>query len=156
VRFALRPGRFQKGFYEALTPFVTWTKNQTAATTCPNEDVNFNGNLDPGEDTNGSGQLDPGGSAIVNATATTDASGIANATLTYPKDHATWTEVILEARAGVVGNDPPALVKFFLPALASDFSDVNVPPPGQISPYGAGDPLAIPAGNGPSGCTNTN
>ena len=153
VRFALRPGTFQKGFYIAPTPFLTWVKAATP-TTCPNEDLNFNGIIDLGEDTNGSGQLDPGGSAIVNATGTTDASGIANATLTYPKDHATWAQVILEARTGVVGNDPPALVTFFLPGLASDYSAANIAPPGQTSPYGRGDPLVIPASN--NDCSNTN
>jgi hypothetical protein len=138
VRFALRPGQFQKGFYiPPVPPSTFWTKAPTP-TTCPNEDLNFNGNLDPGEDTNGNGQLDPGGAAIVNATAITDANGIANAIVTYPKDHATWAEVILEARTGVVGNDPPALVTFTLPALASDFNVATIPPPGQTSPYGAG------------------
>jgi hypothetical protein len=138
VRFALRPGRFQKGFYIAPTPFVSWVKAATP-TTCPNEDTNFNGIIDfPAEDTNGNGQLDPGGSAIVNASAVTDANGVANAVLTYPKDHATWAEVILEARTGVVGNDPPALVTFSLPGLAIDYADPSIAPPGQTSPYGAG------------------
>jgi hypothetical protein len=74
--------------------------------------------------------------ATVNTTATTDASGVATAVITYAKDHATWTEVILEARTGVAGNDPPTTATFFLPGLASDYADINVSPPGQISPYG--------------------
>jgi Big-like domain-containing protein len=155
VRFALRPGRFFKGSYSPpVAPSTFWGQGITA--TCLNEDVNFNGNVDPGEDTNGNGRLDPGGVAVVNATAITDANGIANATITYAKDHANWAEVILEARTGVVGNDPPALVTDPLAGLASDFNSATIPPPGQTSPYGAGDPLAIPAGNGPAGCSNTN
>jgi len=136
VRFALRPGRFRKGHFvvpPAPAPQV-WTAVINA--TCPNEDVNFNGIVDPGEDTNGNNALEPPGVTTVNASGTTDASGIATAVLTYPKDHAIWTEVILEARSGVAGNDPPTTATFFLVGLASDYSDINVSPPGEFSPYG--------------------
>jgi len=137
VRFALRAGRYLKGRYDlpAPSPAVqVWVQNAVAI--CANEDVNFNGILDPGEDFNSSGALEPGGVATVNATATTDSSGVAFAILTYPKDHATWAEYILEARSGVAGNDPPTTVTFFLAGLASDYSDLTVAPPGVFSPYG--------------------
>ena len=134
VRFALRPGRFLKGNYVA--GIVVW--GPVVRTVCPNEDVNFNGILDAGEDLNASGALEPGGVATVNATGTTDASGNATATISYPKDHSTWTEVILEARSGVAGNDPPATVNFFLPGASADYANLTVAPPGQTSPYGAG------------------
>jgi hypothetical protein len=145
VNFALRPGRYEKGFYAVPPPPAAqrWEKNRTA--TCPNEDLNFNGNIDPGEDTpigppatgpNGNGSLEPGGVATVNVTAVTDASGVAQAVITYPKDHATWVEVLLEARAAVNSNDPPTVATFFLVGLASDYADVAVAPPGAISPYG--------------------
>jgi len=146
VRFALRPGRFKKGTFvqPAAPPAVqVWTFNPRA--TCANEDVNFNGIIDANpfpppatEDLNGNGSLDPSGVASVNASSVTDANGIANAVITYPKDHAFWAEVILEARTGVSSNDPPALATFFLVGLASDYSDLTVSPPGQTSPYGAG------------------
>jgi hypothetical protein len=142
VRFALRPGRFQKGFYFVPAPPATQRWTQSIAVTCPNEDLNFNGILDPGEDTNGNGSLEPPGITTVNATATTDSTGVALAVLTYPKDHATWTEVILEARSGVAGNDPPATTKFFLVGLASDYSDISVAPPGVLSPYGQNNSCA--------------
>jgi hypothetical protein len=107
--------------------------------------VNFNGIIDANpfpppatEDLNGNGSLDPSGVASVNASSVTDVNGIANAVITYPKDHAFWAEVILEARTGVSSNDPPALATFFLVGLASDYSDLTVSPPGQTSPYGAG------------------
>jgi len=74
--------------------------------------------------------------ATVNTSAVTDASGIATAVITYPKDHATWAEYQLEARSGVTSNDPPTVATFFLVGLASDYTDKNVPPPGQFSPYG--------------------
>jgi hypothetical protein len=142
VRFALRPGRFSKGLYFVPAPPATQRWTQNVAVTCPNEDLNFNGILDPGEDTNGNGVLDPPGITTVNATATTDSTGVALAVLTYPKDHATWTEVVLEARSGVVGNDPPSTATFFLPGLASDYSDITVDPPGKLSPYGQNNSCA--------------
>ena len=145
VTFALRPGRYEKGFYAVPLPPAAqrWEKTRTA--TCPNEDLNFNGNIDPGEDTpigppatgpNGNGSLEPGGVATVNTTAVTDASGVAQAVITYAKDHATWVETFLEARAAVNSNDPPTVATFVLVGLASDYTDVSVSPPGQISPYG--------------------
>ncbi len=143
VRFALRPGRFLKGGYALPGPAPapqTWTQVQTAV--CANEDVNFNGIVDPGEDFNGNGALEPPGVTTVNATATTDSSGVAFAIITYPKDHATWTEVILEARSGVAGNDPPTTVTFFLAGLASDYSDLTVSPPGASSPFGVNNNCA--------------
>lgn len=143
VRFALRPGRYSKGFYTFVPePLNRWV--QTVTVTCPNEDLNFNGILDvppavaASEDINGNGSLEPGNVATVTATATTDAFGVAAATITYAKDHATWVEDILEARTGVVGNDPPALVTFVLPGLASDYASATVAPPGVTSPYGQG------------------
>jgi hypothetical protein len=139
VQFALRPGHYRKGFW-----FVSggrWIQQITSVPDCKNEDINFNGILDPGgvglgEDFNSSGALEPGGVATVNPTGTTDASGVALAVITYPKDHAFWTEVQLEARTGVTSNDPPTVATFFLEGLASDYLDPNVSPPGQLSPYG--------------------
>ncbi|HUX23486.1 MAG TPA: Ig-like domain-containing protein [Burkholderiales bacterium] len=136
VRFSLLPGRFRKGVYAIDTVNSVWV--QVVKATCPNEDVNFNGIVDTGEDINGNGRLDPGGVATVNATGTTDANGNAVATVTYAKDHSTWAEMTLQAQTGVVGNDPPTTTTFFLPGLAADYTSINVAPPGQTSPYGAG------------------
>jgi hypothetical protein len=141
VNFALRPGRYEKGQYDVFDDGLgVWIRSVTP-TLCQNEDKNFNGNVDPGEDDdpvngNNNGSLEPGGAATVNATGVTDASGIANAVITYPKDHANWAEVILEARTGVTSNDPPTLATFFLVGLASDYTDKTVSPPGKFSPYG--------------------
>jgi len=145
VTFALRPGRYKKGQYDVFdTTANVWTRGTVPAnpvTLCQNEDKNFNSIVDPGEDDdpvngNNNGRLEPGGVATVNTSAVTDASGIATAVITYPKDHATWAEYILEARTGVTSNDPPTVATFFLVGLASDYTDKNVPPPGQLSPYG--------------------
>ena len=147
VRFSLRPGRYRKGFYTVPGGATAWQLTNLNAT-CANEDLNFNGILDPGEDINLSRALEPGGIATVTASAVTNASGIATAVVTYPKDHASWTEVILEARTGVVGNDPPTVSTFFLEGLASDYTNITLAPPGQFSPYGLG---GVPN----NVCTNT-
>lgn len=99
---------------------------------------------------NGFGALQPGMPASVNTTGKTDANGVAVATVTYPKNHAYWTEVILEARAGVTSNDPPAYTTFFLSGLSTDYSNSDVEVPGRFSPWGVGDnglgdATAIPA-----------
>src|SRR5881296_636604 len=144
VTFALRPGRYLKGQYDVFdTTAGVWTRGTVPAnpvTLCQNEDKNFNSIVDPNEDDpadgngNGNGRREPGGVATVKTSAVTDASGIATAVITYPKDHATWAEYTLEARTGVTSNDPPTVATFFLVGLASDYTDKNVPPPGQFSP----------------------
>src|SRR5882762_1398932 len=145
VTFALRPGRYKKGRYDVFdTTAGVWTRGTVPAnpvTLCQNEDKNFNSIVDPGEDddpVNGNKnlRLEPGGVATVNTSAVTDASGIATAVITYPKDHATWAEYQLEARTVVTSNDPPTVATFFLVGLASDYTDKNVAPPGEFSPYG--------------------
>jgi hypothetical protein len=141
VQFVLRPGRYRKGTYIPDTVNSVWA--QTVSATCPNEDLNFNGSLDPGEGlvtwpagTAVPNPLLPGAVASVNATGTTDAAGFATATITYGKSQSNWVEVTLQARTSVTSNDPPTLVTFFLPGLASDYTDLTVNPPGRPSPYG--------------------
>ena len=138
VRFALRPNRYAKGFYQISG--TVWA--QVINVSCSNEDLDFNGILNPGEDTNGNSRLDPGNVASVNGSATTDVNGFAIATLNYAKEYATWAGVVLEARAGVVGNDPPSTATFALPGASPDYADIKVAPPGTISPFGIGDPAS--------------
>jgi hypothetical protein len=147
VRFALRPARYAKGFFTFVLghwvqTFTTLDPYVVGNTECANEDLNFNGILDTGEDINGSKALEPGGTATVTPSATSDANGIAVAVITYPKNYSWWSEVILEARAGVVGNDPPTTTKFFLPGLASEYKDAAIEPPGRLSPYGISNSCA--------------
>ena len=151
VRFSLVPTRFSKGFYQFDSIAGRWVKQPAPPIVCASEDNGAgtpananNGILDPGEDTNGNKRLDPGNVASVNATGTTDQNGIALATLTYPKSYATWTEVQLQASAGVVGNDPPTTATFFLVGLASDYTNKDVPPPGEFSPFGVVQNCADP------------
>lgn len=149
VSFVLRPGQYGKGQFVVVG--TLWGQLLSVAAvppailSCLNEDVNFNGIIDGLEDTNGNGRLDPGGVASVNASAVTDVNGIAIASIVYPKSYAAWTEVTLEATAGVVGTDPPTRVTFVLTGLATDYANIQVSPPGGISPFGKGalctDPL---------------
>lgn len=143
VNFVLRPGTYRKGVF--LFGTTVWTPNPSTVPSCANEDLNFNGSLDPGEGlvvwpagTAVPNPLLPGTVATVNATATTDAFGIAIATIAYPKNHAYWNDVTLEARTSVTSNDPPTTTTFSLPYAATDYNDASKLPPGQTSPYGTG------------------
>ena len=151
VRFVLRPAKLtMSSFFKGrwIPGATTWVIDTTVGVGCVNEDTNLNGTLDTGEDLNGNFQLDPVGVATVNATATTTA-GFATATITYAKQFAFWVRDDLEARAGTVGNDPPAVVTLVLPGAAADYADLSIPPPGQLSPYGVGS-------GANAVCTNTN
>jgi hypothetical protein len=57
----------------------------------------------------------------------------------YPKDAATWAELTLLASSGA---GTPATATFFAVGLASDYSNLNVAPPGFFSPFGAGGSCA--------------
>lgn len=164
VRFVLRPVNYYKGTY--IWSGTLWVPSYAA--TCGNEDVNYNGIVGPvsvsiapnpltgmsvagpiaiaTNDYNGNARLDPGNVASVNATATTDANGFAQAVISYAKSYAFWVDVTLEARAGTVGNDPPATVQLTLPGAASDYNNQTISPPG-----GTNGPFGILAG-----CNNTN
>ena len=139
VRFVLRPSPMDPTFPAYFKGSFAWNGSvwaQTRTVGCLNEDKNFNGILDVGEDFNGNGRLDPGAVASVTASATTDVNGLATAIITYPKSFSYWVTVTLEARTGVVGNDPPARAEFVLPGPSSDYTNLNVAPLGQTSPFG--------------------
>lgn len=140
------PGGFLKGNYQLPAPPSTppappipqvWTINVTTA--CPNEDANHNGILETtptvvtNEDTNGNGLLDPPGVSSVNATGVSDATGFARALVSYPKSYGGWTQVTLLASSGT---GTPAQANFDLDRLATDYSNLSVAPPGDISPFG--------------------
>lgn len=154
VRFVLRPGHYAKGTYSAAVDAITTeTTNpvtgtvttvttvavpaqQSVSTSCANEDTDFSGIIDASKDLNQNGQLDPAGIASVSPSATTDVNGIATTSITYLKSYATWVEVILEARTGVAGNDPPAIATFVLPGLLADYEFGGPASVGSTSPYG--------------------
>ena len=106
------------------------------AVACDNEDSNFNGILDTGEDLNSSTDLTPGNVASATTNITTNQGGFANTVIEYAQNFADWATVTLEARVSVSGTESVATRTFDLPALASDFTDLNVSPPGDVSPFG--------------------
>ena len=104
---------------------------------CLTEDPQSTGVLTTALDYNGNGVLDPGAVASVPPTVALDSSGSAQFFITYPKDHAWWTEVLLTGIAAVSGTETTAQVVFQLPILATDISSSSVDPPGKVSPYGS-------------------
>ncbi|HSY26673.1 MAG TPA: hypothetical protein VK832_04150, partial [Burkholderiaceae bacterium] len=56
--------------------------------------------------------------------------------VTYPKNHAVWTNVILTATAATLGTQSSGTAIFNLQGLAGDYSSETTAPPGQTSPYG--------------------
>ena len=102
----------------------------------PGEDTNGNGVLDPSEDNNNDGILTPGNVVSLPATAELDDRGIGEFLLTYAQEDTGWILVELRAVASVTGSEFAETQIFALPGLADDFNQQNVPPPGQVSPYG--------------------
>ncbi|MBL6751925.1 MAG: Ig-like domain-containing protein [Nevskia sp.] len=105
---------------------------------CLTEDPTNAGIYSKALDYNGNGVLDPGEPASVPSSVALDATGSAQFLITYAKDHAQWTEVLLTGTASVAGTETVATAEFVLPVLAADVNQKDVAPPGQISPYGDG------------------
>lgn len=120
---------------------------------CLNEDANRNGIIEATEDNgattlvngvsipdNGNGQLDPRKSDVaisIVGSNKTDANGMVTLRIVYPRNVATWEFVkILVAASGVLGTEGRASYSLGLPAPADAFSDTEVSPAFQVSPYG--------------------
>ncbi|MFZ4439473.1 MAG: Ig-like domain-containing protein [Syntrophales bacterium] len=110
---------------------------------CANEDgilqnslYDYNGVLDPGEDQNANSRLDPGNVASVTA-APTDSAGQSTVSLVYARDYAWWVNVRLEVRANLAGTTISAFQNLDLPALAADYTNITIYPPGNPSPFGS-------------------
>ena len=90
----------------------------------------------PGEDQNGNNRLDPGNVASVTA-AVTDSTGHATVSVVYARDYAYWVNVKLEAFANdLKGSTASASVTFDLPGAGTDYTNQNITPPGNPSPFG--------------------
>jgi hypothetical protein len=116
---------------------------------CTAEDVNNNGRIDAGEDIDGDGVLDPQNSVSIRATTealetptvvggviTTDVSGRGYFLMSYPRSHARWATIELEITARFGNTESTARILSGLSGVASDYTDLAVSPPGQISPFG--------------------
>jgi hypothetical protein len=113
---------------------------------CANEDTipPLNGILDSGEDYNHNGRLDPGNVTSVPISVALDANGTGEFDITYPKDRAGWTKVMLDATILVNGDQGRTSVQFVLPWVSADLTNETVSPPGEHSPNGEGDTCADP------------
>lgn len=156
VALSITPLRYFKGtmviYVDENGEPEGWAQNVTA--TCETEDINGNRILDAGEDRNGNGSLDPQDPAILAAVEdttgsvstivggtgalTTDATGSGFFELRYPRSHALWATVNVNAHAGALGTEATNSFEKRLSLLASETDDVSVAPVNRISPYGTG------------------
>ena len=138
---------YDKGWWKPipdLIDFEYWDANREAdfprpkpATGCLSEDVNNNGILDDGEDTNGNGQLTPGNLTSVPRTVTANSNGIATFDLTYPRDIAPWTKVLITVSGFADGTENISSREFETRVSGEYISDENAAP--ASNPYGEGE-----------------
>jgi hypothetical protein len=130
------PTRYRKGHLEFNRPVWTYASD---VVTCSNEDRDYDGVLDTDEDFNSSGTLEPGNViAVTPGTVRTNDQGRATLSLTYAESYAPWVEIELKAEAVVSGTASSKSSTFFVVGSSEDFSDLEVPPAGVISPFGTG------------------
>ncbi|MBY0420385.1 MAG: Ig-like domain-containing protein, partial [Pararheinheimera sp.] len=138
---------YDKGWWKPipdLIDFEYWYANREAddprpkpATDCPSEDVNNNGILDDGEDSNGNGQLTPGNVTSVPRTVTANSNGIATFDLTYPRDIAPWTKVLITVSGFADGTENISSREFETRVSGEYVADENAAP--ASNPYGEGE-----------------
>ncbi|MGH8541938.1 MAG: hypothetical protein ACRETW_15725, partial [Stenotrophobium sp.] len=122
----------------------------TSAYGCFNEDKNLNGILDvpPDVDWNHNGKLEPGNVASIPSSVALDSTGTGQFNVIYPKDHAFWVQIFITATITVNGDQGTTTAVFEMPGLSSDYTNVAIPPPGIVSPYGdVGGPAAGASGS---------
>ena len=106
--------------------------------------MGLNALVKPIKDYNLNNTLDPGNVAVASPTSgTTDANGRFDVKVTYPRDHAYWTEVTLVASTTVQGTQSSTSATFVLQGAITDYS-CSVGPPGPTSPYGVANTCANP------------
>jgi hypothetical protein len=149
LNVSVLPVSYSKGYWDAvpdLIDFEYWEDVVTLADTnpatpqieeCISEDLNNNGVMDPGEDNNGDGQLTPGNVASVPRTVQADANGIATFDLTYPRNIAPWTTVLLTVTGFADGTENVFSQQFKTRVSGSYVADENSGP--AKNPYGEGD-----------------
>lgn len=71
-----------------------------------------------------------------NSSVQTTTGGTASVNVIYPKDHANWVQVVLQATATVSGTQSTASATFILPGATDDYNSQTTAPPGEFSPYG--------------------
>lgn len=123
-------------YWEAVVTLVDTDLSTVVIEDCKSEDLNNNGVMDPGEDNNGDGQLTPGNVASVPRTVQADANGIATFDLTYPRDIAPWTTVLLTVSGFADGTENVFSQQFKTIVSGTYVADENSGP--ARNPYGDG------------------
>ncbi|MBU0914467.1 MAG: Ig-like domain-containing protein [Gammaproteobacteria bacterium] len=148
LNVSVLPVSYRKGYWDAvpdLVDFEYWeavvTLDDTDLTKpgiedCQSEDLDNNGILDEGEDTNGDGQLTPGNVASVPRTVRADDNGIATFNLTYTRDIAPWTKVLLTVSGFADGTENVSSREFRTIVSGPYVADENSGP--ARNPYGEG------------------
>lgn len=148
LNVSVLPVSYNKGVWQPvpdLIDFEYWDAVVTLADSnpaspgieaCISEDLNNNGLMDPGEDTNGDGQLTPGNVASVPRTVQADENGIATFDLTYPRDIAPWTTVLLTVSGFADGSENVVSQEFRTLVSGAYVADETSGP--ARNPYGEG------------------
>lgn len=136
LNVSVLPVSYNKGEWDAIPDLIDFEYWEAVFSTaeCQSEDVNNNGVLDPGEDLNGDGQLTPGNVASVPRTVQADDNGIATFNLTYPRDIAPWTKVLLTVSGFADGTENISSREFRTIVSGPYVADANSGP--ARNPYG--------------------
>ncbi|WP_233077892.1 Ig-like domain-containing protein [Rheinheimera soli] len=152
LNVSVLPLSYDKGEWDEFPDpieFEYWVADSSeAATNCASEDVNNNGILDEEdtdgdgvidvtEDTNGDGQLTPGNVASVPRTVRADSNGIATFDMTYPRDIAPWTEVLITVSGFADGTENISSREFRTRVSGEYISDQTATP--AKNPFGEGE-----------------
>jgi hypothetical protein len=135
VTVVLKPIDFRKG--QLTYNGDAWVYSPPILT-CPNEDLNNNGNIDPFEDDDNDQRLEPG-KVVVSSLSNggkTNADGLLTVSLTYPENYALWATFDIEVSTSVNGSEGRNTYTYLLSGLAADYTDENIAPAGWQSPYG--------------------
>ena len=138
LNVSVLPVSYNKGSWVAvpdLIDFEYWDPTFTSPA-CSSEDVNKNGILDPGEDFNGDNQLTPGNVASVPRSVQADDNGIATFDLTYTKDIAPWTKVLISVTGFADGTENMASREYRTLVSGEYTSDETAAP--ARNPFGEG------------------
>lgn len=138
LNISVLPLSYNKGFWMAvpdLIDFEYWDPVITSPD-CASEDSNNNGILDQGEDFNGDGQLTPGNVASVPSTVQADDNGIAVFDLTYTRDLAPWTRLMLSVTGFSDGTENIASREYRILVSGDYVSDETAAP--ASNPFGNG------------------
>lgn len=142
VQLSVRSKFYKKGVYEE-GPNNRWVATDGQGgppLRCPDEDFNFNGQLDANEDFNDSGQIEAGNIVSVSpGELLTGENGTALFKIAYAQEFGNWAVVTISARASVQGTEFQDSTDHALQITVADASTNQSPPGGLVSRFGGFD-----------------